>query len=264
MSVIKDSNRARKYEELLKDIGTIDEDLYKRHDIKIQDRYSLRCAPHINGALRDTLYFTKNWIENELNSSNDNPLIDEENNIIYNSGNFYGGHITLAADYLRVALANISDLAEKQSELIIDGKFNNLTANLIPFINEPSKMGLFHGFKAAQITMTALTSEINFLSAPVSVHSRPTESLNQDKVSLGTISIRKLREQIELLYMQYAVHIMALSQAMDLINVEKFGSFSKKVYKEVRKISKFVSEDRALDIEAREVVTLLKEENLFF
>ncbi len=262
-SVIKDSKRARKYEDLLKDIGTIDEDLYKKHDVKIQDRYSLRCAPHVNGALRDTLIFTKTWIENELNSSNDNPLIDEENNIIYNSGNFYGGHITLAADYLRVAVANISDLAEKQAELIIDGKFNNLTSNLIPFIDEPSKMGIFHGFKAAQITMTALASEANFLSAPVSIHSRPTESLNQDKVSLGTISARKLREQVELIYNQYSVHIMALTQAMDLIGIDKFGSFSKKVYKEIRNISKFVDEDRALDTDAKKVADFLKSTEIF-
>ena len=245
-------------------IGTIDNKHYKKHTIKIQDRYSLRCSPQINGVVRDTLNFTKIWIENEINSSNDNPLIDYENNVIYNSGNFYGGHICAACDYMRTSLANISDLSDKQAELIIDAKFNNLTENLIPKMEETSEnSGLFHGFKAAQISMSALCSEINFLSNPVSVHSRPTEALNQDKVSLGTISARKLREVVDLLFRQYSIHLLAIMQAVDIIGVEHFGSFTKKVYTELRKFTKFVYEDRPLHDEANMVFNYLKDSSLF-
>ncbi len=262
--VIGDSERAHQYEKLIDKIGTIENNHYKKHDVKIQDRYSLRCAPQINGVLRDTLIFTKSWIENEINSSNDNPLIDDEEGCVYNSGNFYGGHICHACDYLRIALANISDLSDKQAELIIDGKFNNLTENLIPYLENDSPLqGLLHGFKAAQISVSAITSEIQYLSGPVSIHSRPTESLNQDKVSLGTISARKLREAVNLLYLQYSVHLLAVLQAIDLIGVKNFGSFTKKVHDELRKVTKFVEKDRPLDEEVRKLCDFLKSTKIF-
>ncbi|HOV14650.1 MAG TPA: aromatic amino acid ammonia-lyase [Spirochaetota bacterium] len=262
--VISDSKRVVHYEKLLDKIGSIENKHYKKHNIKIQDRYSLRCSPQINGVVRDTLSFTKLWIENEINSSNDNPLIDYENDVIYNSGNFYGGHVCAACDYMRTALANIADLSDKQAELIIDAKFNNLTENLIPRMEETSEnSGLFHGFKAAQISISALCSEINFLSNPVSIHSRPTEALNQDKVSLGTISARKLREVVDLLFYQYSIHLLAVMQAVDIIGVEHFGSFTKNIYNELRKFTKFVFEDRPLEDEARMVFNYLKNSNLF-
>lgn len=262
--LIKDAPGISKYEHLLNKIGTIEDKHFKKHDIKIQDRYSIRCAPQINGVLRDTLDFTKTWIENEINSANDNPLIDAENEIIYNSGNFYGGHISCACDYLRVALANTADLSDKQAALIIDGKFNNLTENLIPHLEENSPLkGLLHGFKAAGISISALSSEIQFLTAPVSIHSRVTESLNQDKVSLGTISARKLRDQIELVYLQFSIHILAILQAIDLVGEENFSSKIRTIYKEMRKFTKFVAEDRPLDIEAEELKDFLKTTDLF-
>jgi phenylalanine ammonia-lyase len=263
-NVIKDSKRVFKYEKLLDKLGTIKDNDYRKTELKIQDRYSVRCSPQINGVLRDTLIFTKTWIENELNSANDNPLIDAENEIIYNSGNFYGGHICGACDYLRIALANIADLSDKQAELIIDGKFNNLTENLIAVLPKDSEnYGLFHGFKAAQISISALCSEINFLSNPVSIHSRPSESLNQDKVSLGTISSRKLKEVLDMLYFQLAIHILAICQAVDIAGKDNFGTFTKKVYNEIRKISSFVMEDRPLEDDVRAVADFLKKTDIF-
>jgi len=253
--MIEDSKRIHKYEEFLDKLESIEDKGFKKHNIKIQDRYSIRCAPHINGVLRDTLNFSKQWIENEMNSANDNPLVDVENDCLYNTGNFYGGHISAACDYLRIALANTADLSEKQSEIIIDGKFNNLTENLIPFMENEDNHGLRHGFKAAQISISAITAEIQHLANPVSIHSRPTESLNQDKVSMGTISARKLSEMVDLAFLQLAIHIAAVCQAIDLIGVENFGSYTQKVYAEIRKISKFVEDDRPLDKE----VTAIKD-----
>ena len=258
--IIKDSGRVCKYEELLQKIGTIDSNHYRNNSLKIQDRYSVRCAPQINGGLRDTLSFTKTWIENEINSANDNPLIDPDEQMVYNSGNFYGGHVALACDYLRIALANSADLADKQSALIIDGKFNNLTENLIPLLDQNSPLaGLLHGFKAAQISISALSSEMQYLSAPVSIHSRPTEALNQDKVSLGTISARKLKEAVELCYLQLSIHLLAVLQAIDLIGVKHFSPVTQKVYSELRNLSKFVDKDRPLDEDALRVKNYLKE-----
>lgn len=259
-NIIKDSSRVYKYEELLNQIGSIHEKNFVKQHIKIQDRYSIRCAPQINGVLRDTLSFTKDWITNELNSANDNPLVDVDSNSLFNTGNFYGGHISQACDYLRVAVANVCDLSDKQAEILIDGKFNGLTENLIPFLEDDTayEKGLRHGFKAAQISISALSTEAQFLAGPVSIHSRPTESLNQDKVSMGTISARKLDEQLELAFLQVSIHLCAICQAMDLIGKEQFTTPLQNVYEKVRAISKFVENDRPLDDEVTKVAKLLK------
>lgn len=263
-NILKNSKRVYKYENLLNIIGTIQGNNFKKNDRRIQDRYSVRCAPQINGVLRDTLKFSKTWIENEINSANDNPLIDPDDKTVYNSGNFYGGHISCACDYLRVALANIIDLSDKQSALIIDGKFNNLTENLIPEFKDDSPLkGIQHGFKAAQISISAICSEIQYLSNPISIHSRPTESLNQDKVSLGTISARKLRDSIDLAYLQFSIHLLAVLQAMDLIGLNDFSNFSKNVHLEIRKFTKFLDKDRPMDEEIIKVRDFLKKTDIF-
>ena len=263
--IIKDSKRVFKYEDFLKSqIESLDGKGYKKQENKIQDRYSIRCAPQITGVYRDTLKIARDWITEELNSANDNPLVDIEEKRLYNTGNFYGGHICAACDYMRTALANISDLSDKQAEVIIDGKFNGLTENLIPFTAEDDpRAGLRLGFKAAQITISAIRGEVTSYCFPISLTSHPTEALNQDKVSMGTISARKLAEQIDLVFLQFAVHLLAAMQAVDLAGKDDFAPFTKNVHSEVRKMSAFMKDDRPLDKEAEKVAEWLKTTSLF-
>ncbi|MCR5126190.1 MAG: aromatic amino acid ammonia-lyase [Treponema sp.] len=264
-NIISDSKRVFKYEDFLKSqIDSLDGKGFRKQQNKIQDRYSIRCAPQITGVYRDTLSLAREWITEELNSANDNPLVDIDSQRLYNTGNFYGGHICAACDYMRTALANISDLSDKQAEVIIDGKFNGLTENLIPYTpeNHP-RAGLRLGFKAAQITISAIRGEVATYCFPVSLTSAPTEALNQDKVSMGTISARKFAEQIELVFLQFATHLLATMQAVDLAGKEDFSPFTKKVHDEIRKMSAFVEDDRELDKEATAVAQWLKETELF-
>lgn len=263
--IIKDSKRVFKYEDFLKSqIESLDGKGYKKQENKIQDRYSIRCAPQITGVYRDTLKVARDWITEELNSANDNPLVDIEEKRLYNTGNFYGGHICAACDYMRTALANISDLSDKQAEVIIDGKFNGLTENLIPFTAEDDpRAGLRLGFKAAQITISAIRGEVASYCFPISLTSHPTEALNQDKVSMGTISARKLAEQIDLVFLQFAVHLLAAMQAVDLAGKDDFAPFTKNVHSEVRKMSAFMKDDRPLDKETEKVAEWLKTTSLF-
>lgn len=264
-NIIKDSKRVFKYEDFLKtQIESLNGKKFIAQQNKIQDRYSIRCAPQINGVYRDTLRFAKDLITEELNSANDNPLVDIEAERLYNTGNFYGGHICAACDYMRTALANISDLSDKQAEVIIDGKFNGLTENLIPFTPaDHPRAGLRLGFKAAQITISAIRGEVASYCFPISLTSQPTEALNQDKVSMGTISARKWAEQINLVFLQFATHLLATMQAVDLAGKEDFAPFTQKVHSEVRKLSAFVEDDRALDSEAESVCEWLKTTSLF-
>lgn len=263
-SIVKDSKRVYKYEEFLEAMGSLDGKNYEKRGQKIQDRYSIRCAPQINGVFRDTLHVARGWIEQELNSANDNPLVDIESGSLFNTGNFYGGHICAACDYLRIALANVSDLSDKQAEVIIDGKFNGLTENLIPYTaDDDAQAGLRFAFKAAQITISAIRAEIQHYCGAMSIHSSPTEALNQDKVSMGTISARKLSEQIDLAYLQLAVHLLAACQAVDLVGAEEFSPKTRQVHGEVRALSAFVTDDRPLDKDAAAVAGWLKTTELF-
>lgn len=263
--IIKDSKRVFRYEDFLKtQIEKLDGKGFIAQQNKIQDRYSIRCAPQINGVYRDTLRFARDLITEELNSANDNPLVDIEAGRLYNTGNFYGGHICAACDYMRTALANISDLSDKQAEVIIDGKFNGLTENLIPYTPaDHPRAGLRLGFKAAQITISAIRGEVMSYCFPISLTSQPTEALNQDKVSMGTISARKFNEQIELVYLQFATHLLAAMQAVDLAGKDDFAPFTRKVHAEVRSMSAFVEDDRALDKDATAVAQWLKSTELF-
>ncbi|MBQ3670699.1 MAG: aromatic amino acid lyase [Treponema sp.] len=264
-NIIINSKRVYKYEDFLKNkIDSLDGKGFLKQQNKIQDRYSIRCAPQITGVYRDTLRVAREWITEELNSANDNPLVDIDTEQLYNTGNFYGGHICAACDYLRTALANIADLSDKQAEVIIDGKFNGLTENLIPFTpDDHPRAGLRLGFKAAQITISAIRGEVATYCFPVSLTSAPTEALNQDKVSMGTISARKLSEQIDLVFLQFATHLLAAMQAVDLAGKDDFAPFTKRVHDEVRKMSAFVEDDRALDKEATAVACWLKQTDLF-
>ena len=264
-NIIKDSKRVFRYEDFLKtQIESLDGKGFVAQQNKIQDRYSIRCAPQINGVYRDTLRFARDLITEELNSANDNPLVDIEAGRLYNTGNFYGGHICAACDYMRTALANISDLSDKQAEVIIDGKFNGLTENLIPFTPaDHPRAGLRLGFKAAQITISAIRGEVASYCFPISLTSQPTEALNQDKVSMGTISARKWAEQIDLVYLQFATHLLAAMQAVDLAGKEDFAPFTQQVHQQVRELSAFVEDDRALDSEADAVCEWLKNTPLF-
>ena len=264
-NIIIKSNRVWKYEDFLdKQIVKLDGKSFVAQHNKIQDRYSIRCAPQITGVYRDTLRFARDMITEELNSANDNPLVDLDTEQLFNTGNFYGGHICAACDYMRTALANIADLSDKQAEIIIDGKFNGLTENLIPYTPaDHPRAGLRLGFKAAQITISAIRGEVATYCFPVSLTSAPTEALNQDKVSMGTISARKFAEQIELVFLQFATHLLAAMQAVDLAGKEDFAPFTQKVHEEVRKMSAFVEDDRPLDKEATAVAQWLKKTDLF-
>lgn len=160
-----------------------------RNDNRLQDRYSLRCAPHVIGVLADALPFLRTLINNELNSANDNPIIDGIGERVLHGGHFYGGHIAFAMDSLKNLAANVADLLDRQMALLVDARFNHgLPANLSGACG--ARAAINHGLKALQISVSAWTAEALKHTMPASVFSRSTECHNQDKVSMGTIAAR--------------------------------------------------------------------------
>jgi histidine ammonia-lyase len=233
---------------------------------QLQDRYSLRCAPHVIGVLRDALPWMKSQIETELNSTNDNPVIDADKEEILHGGHFYGGHICFVMDSMKNCVANLADLQDRQMALMTDQHANNgLPANLSGSTGERSSIN--HGFKAVQIGVSAWTAEALKLTMPASVFSRSTECHNQDKVSMGTIAARDCLRVIQLTQQVCAATILACVQGIDLrkqkgdLSEEQLTPTVRQFCKEIREASAFVSEDRPLDRDLRHLVDLINEEH---
>jgi phenylalanine ammonia-lyase len=233
---------------------------YQELERQVQDRYSIRCAPHVLGAVRDTLEWVERWVEVEINSSDDNPLFDPEAGRVQSGGNFYGGHMAQAMDSLKVALANLCDLVDRQLEVVVDEKFNmGLTPNLIPrFAEDHPEAGLHHGFKGMQLCCSAMTAEALHLSAPVSIHSRSTEAHNQDKVSMGSIAARDARAIVDLAQHVVAIHLLACAQALELRGTDRAASGTRAGWATVRELVPFLGGDRRQDADIAAVVDLLK------
>ncbi|MBV9338559.1 MAG: aromatic amino acid lyase [Solirubrobacterales bacterium] len=222
---------------------------FRELDRHVQDKYSIRCAPHVIGVLRDVIDWVEQWITIEINSSDDNPLFNVAGGRVESGGNFYGGHIGQAMDSLKVALANLCDLIDRQLELVVDEKFNRgLTANLIArFDASHPEAGLHHGFKGLQLCASAMTAEAMHLCAPTTIHSRSTEAHNQDKVSMGTIAARDARSIVELAQNIAAIHLMACCQALELRGVDQASPRTEDAFRLVREHIPFLERDRYLD-----------------
>jgi histidine ammonia-lyase len=225
---------------------------------RIQERYSLRCAPHIVGVLLDTLAFTEGLIETELNGASDNPLVIPETGEVLHGGNFYGGHVALAADTLKNTVANLADLMERQVVLLNDPNANGgLPANLVLRANGDRLS--HHGFKAMEITASALTAEAVKLTMPASVFSRSTEGHNQDKTSMGTIAARDCATIIDLCESVAAINLLAACQAIDIRNRKGLGPGCTRLHAIVRAQIPAVDADRPMDNDIRAIRRLLPE-----
>ncbi|MES2039454.1 MAG: aromatic amino acid ammonia-lyase [Pseudomonadota bacterium] len=185
----------------------------ERNGKRLQDRYSIRCAPHVIGVLADAMPFFRQSIENELNSANDNPIIDGDNERVLHGGHFYGGHIAFAMDGMKNAVANLADLLDRQMALMVDSRYNHgLPANLSGM--EGPRAAINHGLKALQISASAWTAEALKLTMPASVFSRSTECHNQDKVSMGTIAARDCLRVLELTEQVVAALLITVRQGI--------------------------------------------------
>ncbi|MGA0608996.1 HAL/PAL/TAL family ammonia-lyase [Caldimonas sp. KR1-144] len=217
---------------------------------RLQDRYSLRCAPHVIGVLEDALPFLRAQIENELNSANDNPIIDAQGGRVLHGGHFYGGHIAFAMDSLKTLVANLADLLDRQLALLVDTRFSHgLPANLSGAAGERAPIN--HGLKALQISVSAWTAEALKLTMPASVFSRSTECHNQDKVSMGTIAARDCLRVIELVEQVSAAMLIAARQGLLLrrrVNASlRLGDVLAAFEADLSDRIEPVIEDRALD-----------------
>ncbi len=220
---------------------------------RLQDRYSIRCAPHVLGVLADAVDLAERILTVELNSANDNPLVDPDTGDVLSGGNFYGGHVAFAMDALKTAVANAAGLMDRQMALLCGRETNNgLPANLVAPGDDAATR---HGFKAMQISASALAAEAMKNTMPASVFSRSTECHNQDIVSMGMHAARDCLRVLDAAEPVAAILTLAGCQALDLRGGEAAGPRSRALHAAVRAHVPMVTADRAQD---RDVVRVLE------
>lgn len=222
---------------------------------KVQEYYSLRCVPQILGPVLDTLEYTEKILENEINSANDNPIINVEDQHVYHGGNFHGDYISLEMDKLKIVVTKLTMLAERQLNYLLNSKINEI---LPPFVNL-GKLGFNFGMQGVQFTATSTTAESQMLSNPMYVHSIPNNNDNQDIVSMGTNAAVICRKVIENAFEVLTIEAITIVQAIEYLGFQdKISSATKELYDEIRKIIPAFSDDMVMYPYLEEVKKYLK------
>jgi histidine ammonia-lyase len=207
---------------------------------RVQEYYSLRCVPQVLGPVYETIMNTEQILIDEVNSVNDNPVVDMYNKNIYHGGNFHGDYVSFEMDKLKIATTKLTMLVERQLNYLCHDRINEI---LPPFGNL-GKLGLNYGLQAAQFTATSTTAECQTLSFPMYVHSIPNNNDNQDIVSMGTNSALLAKKVIENSYQVLSIHFMAIAQAIDYLKIQnELSDYAKTVYSEIRSIFPVCVED---------------------
>jgi histidine ammonia-lyase len=212
---------------------------------KVQDAYSLRCAPQVHGASRDLLRYADETLAVELNSATDNPLVLVEQEELVSNGNFHGQPIAFALDSLAIALAELASISERRLERLVNPSLSGLPAFLTP------DGGLNSGFMIPQYVSAALVSENKVLCHPASVDSIPTSAGQEDHVPMGNASALKALVVLGNVERALAIELLAGAQAIEFLAPLEGGAGVRAARSFVRTLSPSVEEDRPLaeDIE---------------
>jgi histidine ammonia-lyase len=169
----------------------------------------------------------------EVNSANDNPIVNVEKQHVYHGGNFHGDYVSLEMDKLKIVVTKMSMLAERQLNYLLNSKLNDI---LPPFVNLGT-LGLNFGMQGVQFTATSTTAENQMLSNPMYVHSIPNNNDNQDIVSMGTNAALITKKVIENAFEVVAIEMITVVQAIEYLDVkDKVSSKTRKMYDAVRNI----------------------------
>lgn len=229
----------------------------RQGQIRVQDRYSLRCTPQVHGASWDAIRYVEDRVKTEMNAVTDNPIIFSDTMEGISGGNFHGQPMALSFDFLGIALSELADISERRIESLVNPSISGLPAFLV------RNGGLNSGFMIVQYTAAALVSENKVLAHPASVDSIPSSGNQEDHVSMGTIAARKAQDILNNLRRVIAMELMCACQAIDLQDGgDKLGKGTKAAYDAVRRVCNMLEEDRPLYEDINRCESLLRDGRL--
>lgn len=238
-AILKDSKMIRDRSEHLYHPDTLQNEIFED---KVQEYYSLRCVTQVLGPVYDSIQHAEKIVVDELNSVNDNPVVDHKNQNIFHGGNFHGDYVSLEMDKLKIAVTKLSMLAERQLNYLLNDKLNQ---KFPPFVNL-GVLGLNFGMQGMQFTATSTVAENQTLSFPMYVHSIPNNNDNQDIVSMGSNAALITKKIIDNSFTVLSIQVMSILQAVDFLNCEdRLSSSTKSVYQSLRKLFPKFVEDKA-------------------
>ncbi len=219
---------------------------------KVQDPYSLRCAPQVHGASRDALAYVRQVLEREINSVTDNPLVFPEEGRILSGGNFHGQTVAIAMDLLAIAMAEIASISEQRLEKLVNPAISDLPAFLT------AESGLNSGFMIVQVAAASIVSENKTLCHPASVDTIPTSADKEDHVSMGAWAARKAGKVLVNARRVLAMELLASTQGIDLLRPLRTSSVLEAVHKLVRRKVPRIDGDRMFHEDIRALETMLE------
>lgn len=221
------------------------------HSAYVQDAYSMRCAPQVAGAVRDTVDHARTVALRELASAVDNPVVTKDGRVESN-GNFHGAPVAYVLDFLAIAVADAASISERRTDRFLDKARNR---GLNPFLADDP--GVDSGHMIAQYTQAAIVSELKRLAAPASVDSIPSSAMQEDHVSMGWSAARKLRKAIDGLQRVLAIEILTAARAIDLRGPQKPAPATGALIEKLRATVEGPGADRFLSPEIEETVRLV-------
>jgi histidine ammonia-lyase len=220
---------------------------------KVQDAYSLRCAPQVHGASRDLLDYVEYTVSVELNAATDNPLVLADDGILVSAGNFHGQPLAFALDALAMAVAELASISERRVERLVNP---NLSDGLPAFLT--SDGGLNSGFMIPQYVAASLVSENKSLCHPASVDSIPTSAGQEDHVSMGNAAGLKAWQVLANAERAVAIELLAAAQGVEFLAPLEPGRGAAAVHRFVRSLSPRLRDDRPLGPDIEAVATAIR------
>ncbi|MGJ7032016.1 HAL/PAL/TAL family ammonia-lyase [Niabella hirudinis] len=256
-SILADSKLIRSRSEHLYNPDNIQHDVFED---KVQEYYSLRCITQVLGPIYDTLAQSEATVVNELNSVNDNPVVDVASHNIFHGGNFHGDYVSFEMDKIKIAITKLTMLSERQLNYLLNARLNQ---KFPPFVNH-GVLGLNFGMQGIQFTATSTTAENQTLSFPMYVHSIPNNNDNQDIVSMGFNAAQIAKKVIENAYEVLAIQAMTLLQAIDYLDRhDQMASKTISVYTLLRNVFPRFSKDYPLYKDLAKVRDFMKAQQPF-
>lgn len=236
-----------------------DSEIYQSHLTcdRVQDPYSLRCAPQVHGACRDLLSQVRRTVEVELNAATDNPLVNPDTGEIVSNGNFHGQPLAFALDILGMAVAELGNISERRTVKLINPVFSELPTFLVK--NE----GLNSGMMIAQYTAASLVVENRGLTHPASCDSVTTNNEKEDHNSMGPIAARQAQQILANAHYILAVEALCACQALEFRKPLKPGKGPRALYAYIREEIPALDTDRYLHKDMERVAVMIREEELW-